>query len=287
MEVADWLGERIIRAIDNSLFRLYSDARRLYEGGWQMKRLSLFLEILIIISLVFTVSCVTKEVPVTETYYDTEYKTETYNEVENVVVKTLEGKEYLNPVDKWQTNLYFLPGGASPGQLAFPLVYELTYYYGYEITTAEHSRIRVEINVSSTALQQEGEIRVIDLAGVGQIPRKPEPPMNKFISETWGKKWLDDLNVVVTNPERILGALHTGNETQNQIMFDAAGVTSFAIFANTWNAYAIKSVKLIWSDDTIEQKTITRERQVLVQVEKQRTVMTTEKVPFWEAVFGD
>ena len=252
-----------------------------------MKRLSLFLEMFMIISLVFTVSCVTKELPVIETYYETEYKTETYTETENVVVKTLEGKEYLNPVDKWQTNLYFLPGVASPGQLAFPSVYELTYYYGYEIITAEHSRSQVEIRVSQTALQQEGESRVIDLTGVGQIPRKPEPPMRKFITETWGKKWLDDLNVVVTNPELILGAIRTGIDAENQITFDATGVTDFAIFANTWNLYAIRSVELIWSDDTVEQKTVTKERQVPVQVEKQRTVMPTKKMPIWEAVFGD
>lgn len=253
-----------------------------------MKRLSLFLGILIIISLVFTVSCVTKELPVTETYYETEYKTETYTETENVVVKTVDGKEYLNPVDKWQTNLYFLPGGASPGKLAFPSVYELTYYYGYEITSAAYSRSRVEINFYSTALRQEGEIRVIDLTGVGQVPHKPEPPMRKFITETWGKKWLDDLNAVVTNPERILGNLLTGTgEAKNQIIFDASGITVFAIFANTWNQYAVKSVELIWSDDTIEPKTITKERQVPVQVEKQRTVTTIEKIPIWEAVFGE
>ena len=250
-----------------------------------MKRLSLFLGILII-SLAISSSCVTREVPVTETYYETEYKTETYTETENVVVKTDEGEEYLNTVDKWQTNLYFLPGGASPGKLAFPSVYELTYYYGYAITTAKHSRSRVEINFYSTALKQEGEIRVVDLTGVGQIPHKPEPPMGKFITETWAKKWLDDLNVVVTNPERILGDIQTGAETNNQITFDAAGVTDFAIFANTWNQYTVKSVKLIWADDTIEPRTVTKERQVPVQVEKQRTVVTTEKVPIWEAVFG-
>src|SRR4030042_3674860 len=112
-----------------------------------MKRLSLFLGILMILPLVFTISCVTKEVPVTETYYETEYRAETYTVTENVVVKTVEDKECLDPVDRWQTNLYFLPGGASPGKLAFPSVYELTYYYGYKITTAEHSRSRVEINL--------------------------------------------------------------------------------------------------------------------------------------------
>lgn len=252
-----------------------------------MKRLSLFIGMLTTISLVFTVSCVTKEVPVIETYYETEYETETYSETENVIVTTLEGKEYLYPIAKWQTNLYFPPGEASAAQLTFPSVYKLTYYYGYEINTAEHSRIQVEINVSPAALQKEGEIRVIDLTGIGQMPNKPDPPIRKFITETWGKKWLDDLNVVVTNHERILGALNTESEAENQIIFDASGITDFAIFANTWSLYAIKNVKLNWYDDTFEQKTVIKERKVPIQVEKQRTVMTTKRVPIWEVVFGE
>lgn len=57
----------------------------------------------------------------------------------------------------------------------------------------------------------------------------------------------------------------------------------------TWNLYAISSVALVWLDDIIEQRAVTKERQVPydvpVQVEKQRSVMQAEKVPFWEAIF--
>jgi hypothetical protein len=252
-----------------------------------MNKLGLLLWVLAILPF-FTASCVTREVPVTETYYETEYQTETYTETENVVTQTVDGKERLDTVDRWQTNLYFLPGSASSGKLAFPSVYELTYYYGYEIPAAEHSRSRVEITFYSAALKQEGEIRVIDLTGVGQIPHKPEPPMGKFITETWGQQWLVDLNAVAADPERILGSIitGTGTEAENQITFDTSGITEFAILANTWNQYTLKSVDLVWSDDTIEPRTVTKERQVPVQVEKQRTVITTEKVPFWEAILG-
>jgi hypothetical protein len=45
-------------------------------------------------------------------------------------------------------------------------------------------------------------------------------------------------------------------------------------------APVIEKVQLIWSEE------VTKERQVPYQVEKQRTVMTTEKVPFWGAIFG-
>jgi hypothetical protein len=77
--------------------------------------------------------------------------------------------------------------------------------------------------------------------------------------------------------------------TGDEISFDTKGVKEFAILANTWNVHAIISVKLVWSDDIIEKRTVTKERQVPyevpVQVEKQRTVMQTKKVPFWEAIF--
>ena len=82
-----------------------------------MKKLSLLL--VLVISLVFTVSCVTKEVPVTETYYETEYKTEykteMYTEVENVVVSTSERRIFLEPVRKWQTAMYFQAAGGTLG----------------------------------------------------------------------------------------------------------------------------------------------------------------------------
>ena len=43
----------------------------------------------------------------------------------------------------------------------------------------------------------------------------------------------------------------------------------------------IERVQLIWFDE------VTKERQVPYQVEKQRTVIQTEKVPFWEVLFGE
>jgi hypothetical protein len=250
-----------------------------------MKELSLLLGLIMTITTITSASCVTREVSTVETYYITENQTETYTETENVVVKTVEDRERLSPVFNWQTNLYFDQYRTSAAQLTFPKPSQLTYYYGYSLGTGQHSRSQVEINLSKDI--GLGDIRVIDLTGMGQIPIKPEPPINRLlVTETWAKKWLDDLNVVFTNPERVLGTPSTGADGNSQIIFDTAGITEFAIFANTWNRYAVKNVELVWADDIIEPRTVTKERQVPVQVEKQRTVTTTEKVPFWEAVFG-
>jgi hypothetical protein len=84
--------------------------------------------------------------------------------------------------------------------------------------------------------------------------------------------------------------VYLGSGAGNQIVFDANGVGEFGIFATTWNAYAIRSVRLVWTDEVIGPKTVTGERQVPYQVpyqvEKQRTVYKSERVPFWDAILG-
>jgi hypothetical protein len=258
-------------------------------GGSEMKKLSLLFTLVIVTSLAFTVSCVSKEVPVTETYYETEYKTayrtETYTTTEDVVVKTSEGQTYLTPASTWQTGLYFRATGSGTST---------THYYGYEIDT-EHKTSQVKILVSSTA---GGYIGVYNLTGVGQIPNMPTTlatwrETNPKTGELWmapeEQTWLDNLNAILTNPKRTLRFHQMGVGLDDKISFDAKGISEFAILANTWNERAVTSVTLVWSDDTVEKRTVTKERQVpyevSMQVEKQRTVMQTKKVPFWEAIF--
>jgi hypothetical protein len=251
-----------------------------------MKKLSLLVTPSIIICLVFTVSCISREVPVTETYYETEYKTEykteTYTETEDVVVNTSEGKMYLTAITNWHANIYFTTAGSGAGG---------TYYYGYEIDTSKHTRSQVKVIASSATPVYIG---VYDLTGVGQVPPMPttlanwrenDPKTGGLWMTPEEQTWLDNLNAIMTNPERVLGSSGPGDE----ISFDAKGIKEFAILANTWNVHPISSVQLVWSNDITEEQTVTKEKQVPyevpVQVEKQRTVMQTKKVPFWEAIF--
>jgi hypothetical protein len=165
----------------------------------------------------------------------------------------------------------------------------MTYYHGYEIDT-EHTTSQVKILVSSAA---GGYIGVYNLTGVGQIPPKPDY-LGGRIAKASGElslypgeqAWLDNLNAIFTDPERVLFFQSMGTLPGNEIIFDTKGVKEFAILTNSWNERAVLSVKLVWSDDTIEKRTVTKERQVPyevpVQVEKQRTVMQTKNVPIWE-----
>jgi hypothetical protein len=227
-------------------------------------------------------SCVTREVPTIETYYETEYrteyKTETYTETVDAVVDSRQGKTYLNPQVKWHTDIILSGFDGSGG----------TYYYGYQLEPSGHSKTRVEIHISPGAQQQKGLVRVYDLTGIGQIPPRPTP-FKPFWYEPEELNWLNNLNYTLGSA-RTLGELRMGVGMDDYIVFDANGVMEFGIFATTWHGYSIASVKLIWVDEVIGKKTVTGERQVPYQVpyqvEKQRTVTKTEKVPFWEAILG-
>ena len=246
-----------------------------------MKKLTIIFPVIIITLLMLVTSCVTRQVPVVETYqeteYKTEYRTETYTETVNTVISSKQGATYLNLKMKWYTDL-LIPGFEGSGG---------TYYYDYLIESS-HSKNQVEINLSQGAQEQSGVVRVYDLSSTGPIPPRPTP-FKQYWLQPSEVNWLSNLNTTLSSA-RLLGEVYLGSGAGNQIVFDANGVGEFGIFATTWNAYAIRSVRLVWTDEVIGPKTVTGERQVPYQVpyqvEKQRTVYKSETVPFWDAIFG-
>jgi len=299
-----------------------------------MGKSSLLVSMVVAVSLVFTVSCVSKEVEVTETCYETEYKTEyrteTYTTTEDVVVETVEGSTIPSLKSKWRTFSVFLIGSGA----------DCTYYYGYDISVHEyvqpsraeaqtgitgpgpapilvqelagHTRSQVQVSFGIKPQMYNGIIYAVDLSDAcydqsipfsgmlfGKEPAGFMPFAYGFIPaegcqiiQPYGAWWVDSADAVLMNPERILGKLSLGRgATDNSITFDAKDIKEFAILINVAPEIRQPAVKLTWSDDIIEEKTVTKERQVPyevpVQVEKQRTVMQTKQVPFWEAIFGE
>lgn len=255
-----------------------------------MNRLTLLTIILLTCQLGFAAACVTKEVPTTETYYisdnKTEYKTESYTETESVVVKTTTGKLQLSPSVTWNNAIWWLESMGSA---------DSTYYYGYDLYdeqslyTSGHTRSQIKITIASLAKEQKGSIFVYDLSAVGQIPTMESAWWEDYYLYKY-QEWLEDLQTKMEKAP-VLGKLDTGfGTTTDQIIFDAKGIKSFAIFANTYITHAITSVELTWADDVIEQKTVTKQRQVPyqvpVQVERKRTVMKPTLVPFWEVILS-
>lgn len=277
-------------------------------GFVAMKKLGLLFAV--VTSLVFTVSCVSKEVPVTETYYETEYKTEykteSYTTTEDVVVETVEGSEFLNTKVQWRSSWVHLSGGQN----------YVTCYYGYDISTQEHSRSHVQVSLNLQPQLHKGIIYAIDLTDAcdDQSIRYPEvlfgwlysithkgcqldqptwkcAPMGSCMlnAEEYMTRWIDGLNSLAGNPARILVGLSVDQATtEHDIAFDAKRIKEFAVIISVTPEIKPNNVTLTWSDDIIEEQTVTKERQipyeVPVQVEKQRTVMQTKKVPFWEVI---
>jgi hypothetical protein len=246
-----------------------------------MKRSIILFLALVLIAPLLATSCVTRQVPVVETYseteYTTEYRTEPYTETVNTVISSKEGTTYLTPQTKWYTDVLLAGFGGEGG----------TYYYDYVITSS-HSKNQVQISLAPNVQSQTGVVRVYNLSATGPIPPRPTPYKN-FYYQPSEIDWLNNLNAVLSTAP-LLGQVQLGAGAASQIVFDANGITEFGIFATTWDFYAISSVKLVWTDEVLGTKTVTAEKQVPYQVpsqvEKQRTVYKTETVPFWEAISG-
>jgi hypothetical protein len=249
-----------------------------------MRKLGMIFSVFMMAWLLLATSCVAREVPTVETYYETEYRTEyrteTYTETVDAVIESKQGKSYLSPRIKWHTDLV-APGFEGSGG---------TYYYGYQLVPSGHSNAQVEIRISPGAQQQKGLVRVYDLTGIGQIPPRPTP-FKDWYTGLYPEEldWLNKFNYLLSTA-RLLGEVRTGVGMDDYIVFDADGITEFGIFATTWHIYPISSVRLIWVDEVIGKTTVTKERQVPYQVpyqvEKQRTVTKIQKVPVWEVILG-
>ena len=244
-----------------------------------MKKLGLLF--VVVIPLVFTVSCISKDVQTTETYYETEYRTESYIEIGN------ENKEYITP--KWEryapmyfSNLEWSKTGAESN------------LDGYEISTTQLSNSQIKLILTSDPQSSLWGILVINLTGIG--PLSEPPPQSglhvhkmvegevKYIPEPAEQKWLDDFNAIIRDPKHFLSFTRSDLHTGQDITINVTGVKEFAIITCTpphWivsSRPVVEKVQLIWSEG------ITKERQVPCQIEKQRAVIQTIKVPLWEAL---
>jgi hypothetical protein len=277
-----------------------------------MKKIGLLF--VMVISFIFTVSCVSKEVPITETYYETEYKTESYTEI----VK--EGEDELKPEIHWDCELMQILE-QHPELCDGSETFQGVWYLGYKLP--KHSSSKVIIQTWDNSSRN----RMVSANNVTTAGYTIKPPICKSLYTTYispgtqGYKewrspnvfpyeerafneWLGQFNTKI--PDSELGSQFSCtcptirgcvDDKKLEYQFDTTGVNSLEIiiagkefsidyfgnisFPETIGiAGPIKSIKLYWSDE------VTKQRQVPYQVEKQRTVMQTKQVPFWEAIFS-
>ena len=257
---------------------------------------------------IVSASCASKEYPVMETYYDTEYRTqyrtESYTESQRII-STTEGKDYLTPEIKWYSTDLSMEG------------YSTTWYFGYTLPTHDVSRTEVYFRRDIKQLRgvwrtnmsryvwagEEFVVYAYDTSGMEHIPkfssswRQPED-FEHHVSWSYTRfgepyrldVWCNWVNSQLSEAKPLSEGVYIGGEA---LSLQTTGVTKLAILVAGVNPVfsPISSAKLIWSDEVIEEQTVTKERlvsyQVPYEVEKQRTVTETRRVPFWEAISGE
>ena len=263
-------------------------------------KLILLFSFVIIISLVLSVSCVNKEVPVTETYYETEYRQEPYTTTESYENKiSHKGDNLLSQSNGGWT--YILLNRASNRSINWAVVTALSEYPAVRSLpiqpSGENQRISVSlIKMDSNKLLSCSMANNRSPEGIklGFKPKALPPDYSERISDC--KRYYpfmthDDCVEAVTG-----GASSSFDfmEGGRAILRAYSADFSFDELFNTsgWELIHIMSgssysVDYMWDEVQIETREVTKYNNVPVQVQKQRTVMQIKKVPFWEAIFSE
>jgi hypothetical protein len=261
----------------------------------QMKICVLFL---LISLLVVTLSCVNKEVPITETYYETEYRQEPYTTTESYENKISHtGYNLLSQSGGGET--YIMLNRVSDRNIKWAIVTASTQYPGVRSLSIQPSgkNHRISVSLSETNPKKllsatMSNNRSPEGTKLGFKP-KPLPP---YYSE------------MVSNCQRAFPFMTSG-QCEESVIGGAASQFGFTGSAKTvinassadfllddlfnisgWALIDIMSgssysVDYVWDEVQMETKEVTKYRDIPVQVQKQRTVMQTKAVPFWEVFF--
>ncbi len=229
----------------------------------------------IIIPLIFW-GCVDKSFPVTENYteteYKTEYRTETTTEIQKEVIRS--GQDLMVSYG-WYNQ------GTTSGKWGYVCTNSPFWYFNYSIPI--HSTTSVEI--TSTTIYPE--IMAYDMDRFEEFGRSGgEDPYDQELRYC---DWLNNFNSKVGG-SRLLGKYSTGGDRQ-LLKIDTSGARSLSLViqGNTGSEHInFSNATLNWTDT--RDKEVKNDQTVAVQVpvtvEKQRTVSSTRRVPFWEALSG-
>jgi hypothetical protein len=220
--------------------------------------------------------CVDKSFPVTEKYNETEYKTEyrtkTVTEIQQEIVRS--GEEVINAYGWYNTGSTSGKWGSVCGSSPF-------WYFGYSIPV--HSVTSVEIMSNS----QFPQVVACDMERIEDFGRigagDPEDQEIRFCD------WNDEFNNKYRN-SRVIGNYSTGGDPV-LLKINTSGIRwlSIVVQGNSGGEYSTFTTATIkWADtrDKEVKKDQTIEVKVPVTVEKQRTVIRTQRVPFWETPTG-
>jgi len=321
--------------------------------------------IVLALLLVLFSSCVSKEVPVTETYYETEIKREPYTATEEYEIKTpntvsifqMEDKYCMphmlflfhndnNDTVRWSNvvsdfpkvktfdiqpggrnhrlsitvqvvphessdhkvfiglmrgrepaaiNLGFKPNKAASEQVVFVTNFELSgaqpvsrsgYRYWY---ACEHSGLKETLECIKEVSERSRHNLLARFPDEEELVEK----LNIVMTEDEKSLMVNLLETGYYGPsveilrEKQLSSLARPIESSFEEMFQKDGWGLVYITSLPWTIQCAldMSIEYVWDDVEVATRDVTKYRDVPVQVEKQRTVTETKKVPFWEAIF--
>jgi len=241
----------------------------------------------LIILLILTISCVNKEV--TETYYETENRQESYTTTE----------PYENLIPHKGDN----PLSKNAGRTAVDILLNRT----------SDNNVRWAIVTASTqnplvrtfAIQQSGKNHRISVSLSEGYPnfvlatmlnrRSPEGVKLGFQAKPLTPEQRAKISPFWTSAEDITVASQFGfsgpggdmtfptSTGPGYFSFDDLFNTSGWALISIFYASSAYSVDYVWDEVRVETKEVTKYRDIPAQVEKQRTVI--QKVPFWEVIF--
>jgi hypothetical protein len=291
---------------------------QVYNTFCMMKTVNILALMLTPLLLGCVSSCISKEYPVTGTYTETAYRTEsvteTYTENETTVDSITDSYE-LQPFYTWYSqNISF------NGQTNFR-------YLAYEIPQSPpYDNLRLKVSIWKQLQYESASVRILDMTKGGQLTT-PAPAIYGDTGEgqvkwTWitasttgttpipsssasenaseevsgfvmggaSTTWLDMANIQINQAKFLGGRTNIWSRPENPQIFDldAGKAQKIGVIIcgpqNQWNSRV--TLEGLFTRDTVSYKTVTRERQMSKQVpyevQKQKTTYQARQVPFWE-----
>jgi len=283
-----------------------------------MKNINLLLLTLPLLTIL--ASCISRQYPVTSTYEETAYRTEsvseTYTENETTV-ETVSGQYELTPFYSWYSQNIAFSGKTS------------VWYLAYDIPqTPSYDNVRLKVSIWKQLQYEAASISVLDETKGGHLST-PAPAVTGDTGKgkvkwTWltstssgttttsssgsstdsdsassasvttggvSDSWVDSANVQL-NQALFLGGrnyLWSKQEDPQILELNAGRAQKIGVIIcgpqNSWNAKI--SVNAIWSSSITSYRPVTKERKIEKQapytVQKQKTTYQTRQAPFWEA----
>lgn len=260
-----------------------------------MKRRRFTIVIIVLGILILSISCVSKDVQVTETYYETEFRSEPYQSTEMYEIKNPHNTTIYNAnetIDPDYVHLLFNKVDGSSIRWAsvssgtsFPVINEIRLRY-------EEKNLRITV-------KRKGPSRVC-LINNGRNPEAVKlgfKPMNVVKTNEMVQAAQLRLGISPEFVDYILDLVAIGYGNYNIFQHREEGQPNMIEFTfnemfnlENWALITIHpkpmTVDFVWDDIQIKSREITKYRQIPVQIQKQRTVTQTKQVPFWETIFS-